>query len=217
MRAATSPRFDIGSSRGAAQGDVVEVAAAYPPGPARSSFRGSRREQEDRIDARLLGLRGKKLLALLGRVVDPITPSDGRGFRGGNEFREPTSPRSGWRAHQHDRGASSLFRKSSPSRERSKGRPMLSPRPRRRAGSRAVGHRVRERHAELEDVGARLDQAAHQRHGTRRCGSPAVMYGMSALRFALARASKRPWMRDIKLLPRALGDGVLSLSPRPER
>jgi len=28
------------------------------------------------------------------------------------------------------------------------------------------------------------------------------------LRFAFASASKRPWMRDIKLLPRALGDGV---------
>ena len=29
---------------------------------------------------------------------------------------------------------------------------------------RAVGHRVGERHAELDDVGAGLDQRVHQRH-----------------------------------------------------
>ena len=33
---------------------------------------------------------------------------------------------------------------------------------------RAVGHRVGERHAELDDVGAACDQRVHQRHGERR-------------------------------------------------
>jgi len=65
---------------------------------------------------------------------------------------------------------------------------------------RAVGHRVRERHAKLEDVGARLDQRAQQRNRERGVRVARRDVGIRALRLAPARDAKRAWMRDISEL-----------------
>ena len=133
-------------------------------------------------------------------------------------------------AHQHDRRAIVLAAELAPRSRARRARPTpcLQRALARALDHRAVGHRIGERHAELDHVGARLDQRVHQRHGGRaRSGSPAVMNGMSALRLRLRERARRCCDADMDprrtcsggstvLEPEAASATVcMSLSPRP--
>src|SRR5262249_18675700 len=83
---------------------------------------------------------------------------------------------------------------------------------------RAVGHRIGERHAELEDVGARLHQRPHERHGERRmriAGGDVRDQGL-ALRFR-ERLEAALDARHQSFFPARSATVCMSLSPRPER
>src|SRR6185312_12187519 len=83
---------------------------------------------------------------------------------------------------------------------------------------RPVGHRIGKRHAELEDVRARLHHAAHQRHGERgmRVARGDVGNERLALRFR-ERLETTLDARHQSFLPERSATVCMSLSPRPER
>src|ERR671913_443357 len=84
---------------------------------------------------------------------------------------------------------------------------------------RPVGHRIRERHAELEDVGPGLHQPAHQRHGQRGVRIAGGDEGNE--RFALVARERLESPLDARhlqnLSPMRSATVCMSLSPRPER
>src|SRR6202008_2787944 len=83
---------------------------------------------------------------------------------------------------------------------------------------RAVGHRVREGNAELDDGGAGLDQRAHERHRER--GVRIARGDIGNERLALvARQSLEPALnaRHQSFVPERSATVCMSLSPRPER
>src|SRR5688500_8321898 len=84
---------------------------------------------------------------------------------------------------------------------------------------RPVGHRIGERHAELEDVGARLHQSAHQRHRQR--GMRIAGRNVGNERLALVAPEGLESALDARhlqnLSPMRSATVCMSLSPRPER
>src|SRR6185436_2410981 len=81
-----------------------------------------------------------------------------------------------------------------------------------------VGHRVGERYAELEDVGARLHQPAHQRHGER--GMRVARGNVGDERLALRFRERLEAALDTRhqiFLPERSATVCMSLSPRPDR
>src|SRR5207344_2162379 len=83
---------------------------------------------------------------------------------------------------------------------------------------RPVGHRVGERHAELDNIRARLDHPSHQRHGERRMRVARGDVGNErlALRFR-ERLDTALDARHQSFLPERSATVCMSLSPRPER
>src|SRR5260221_7320787 len=83
---------------------------------------------------------------------------------------------------------------------------------------RAVGHRVGERYAELDDVGARLDQRLHQRHGKRWMRIARRDVGNERLALRLReRLEAALDARHQSFVPERSATVCMSLSPRPER
>src|SRR3990170_6925003 len=84
---------------------------------------------------------------------------------------------------------------------------------------RPVRHRVRERHAELEDVGPGLHQPAHQRHGERGVRIAGGDEGNERLALVAPERLESPLdARHLQnLRPMRSATVCMSLSPRPER
>src|SRR6185436_4952345 len=83
---------------------------------------------------------------------------------------------------------------------------------------RAVGHRVGERHAEFDDVGARLHQAVHERHRQR--GVRIARHDVLDERLALRLRERLETALDARhqsFFPERSATVCMSLSPRPER
>src|SRR4029079_12872248 len=75
-----------------------------------------------------------------------------------------------------------------------------------------------ERHAELDDVGARLHHPAHQRHGDRRVRVAGGDVGNERLALRFRERLEAPLdARHQSFLPERSATVCMSLSPRPER
>ncbi len=147
---------------------IVDVAARHLADGGDPVVGRRRREQEDRIDARRAHLRGE-IVRFLGRIVDDEHAVDARVARGRGECVRAHALDRIRVAHQHDGRLLVARAKALHVVEHAVKRHAFRERALRRALDHgAVGHRVGERHAELDHVGAAFGERVHQLDGLRR-------------------------------------------------
>ena len=214
---------EVAGAGHALQRHVVDVAAGdlgRPGGCARRS-RSARAGRSGRCRCAFSSAR--ELLALLGRIVDDQHAVDAGRLRVAREALDARSARSGWRSPSAPPASSrSCWRKSRTIAEHLRQADAARQRALARLlDHRAVGHRVGERHAELDHVGAGRDHARASSStrdvGVRVAGGDVRDQRLAAVRAAarrrwpamrLMRASDvRPRFAAVRVAP-SVGDGV---------
>jgi hypothetical protein len=135
------------------QGDMVNVSAGGFGDAGDARVARGRRDQEDRVD-RGPAQQARELDALLGRIVDDQDAVDARGLRVGDEALDAVALDRIRVAHEDDRRLGVVAAKVAHHRQHVGQADAARQRPLARLlDHRPVGHRIAERHAELDHVG----------------------------------------------------------------
>ena len=224
--AATSALAGRARAGDAGDRDVVDEARGVAQHRRQALVVGGRRRQADEVEPGLQR-RQAQLLVLLRRQIDDDQAVDAGGLRVGEEAVDAIADRSGCSSpsgrsacRRRRRGsrapAASVFFSVMPALQRAQARGL---------DRRAVGHRIGEGHAELDQVGAGGGQAAPGPATARSSGSPAVTKVTrparpsppSARRSGARCGSRSSSIRAHSLVPRCSATVKMSLSPRPHR
>ena len=201
----------------ALEGDVVEIAAPQLPHLAYALLGAVGRQEEDRIDARPLQ-QDQQLGRLLGRHVDGehAVDADRAGLLG--ERRIAHGLDRVQVAHQDDRRILVALAELA-----DEGQGLAQAHVVREgalAGAldhRAVGHRIGERHADLEHVGAGLDQRVQGGNGERRGRITRGDEWNQGRAASLAEGLELGSQSTHSAMPSRAAMVLMSLSPRPDR
>ena len=181
--------------------DVVEEAARARQHPRQPRLVGGRRGEEDQVEAD--GRRRQvQLVRLLRRQIDDDQPVDAGLLGIGDERRDAVGIDRIVVAHQHDRRLAVGLAEGGDHAQRAAQRLAGAQRAlRRRLDRRTVGHRIGERHAELDQVGARRRQPAQDVHRGAEIGIAGGDEGDQPAAPLLAQRGEAP--RDALLAERA--------------
>ena len=201
----------------AGDGDVIDKARRAFEHLLQPCIGGGGGDQPDDVQRICLGI-VQDQVGLLRRQIDddqPVHP----GLRGIDaELRHAVREDGVEIAHQHQRGAgiagAELAHQVQYAPQR---RPGLQPAQPGGLNGRAIGHRVGEGHADLDDVRAIGGHAQEQRQGGRAVRVEGLNEGDQGAAALLAQTSEYTGDAAHRLVPRCLATVKISLSPRPER